>query len=67
MYCAKCQTDVADCTCPGIDESLKAAGKSPYIAMKWCSTCDKHYARCKCENPTFYILTGTNKEEDNVL
>ena len=21
----------------------------------WCKACDKHYARCKCETPQFYV------------
>lgn len=60
MRCTKCHTTIDKCACPELDDHLREImhdPKSP-IAVKWCRTCNKHYARCKCETPEFYILQG---------
>lgn len=58
MRCGKCGTGFDKCTCPNADERLKSLAFDPkgFVAFKWCRTCDKHYARCKCETPAFYLV-----------
>lgn len=51
MFCAKCQKDLSECSCPDIKERLASLKNSPYLAMKWCVKCDNHYSQCRCENP----------------
>ena len=58
MWCGICNTDVKDCTCPDADERLKAI---THVAFKWCSKCDKHYARCRCESPVFVMRIGDKR------
>lgn len=55
MFCSKCQNELGDCICPDMDERLSSLKDSPHLAFKWCKVCDKHYARCKCAEPQFYI------------
>lgn len=60
MVCNKCGP-VSQCTCPDIDQRLKDTAFAPrfkFLMFKWCRTCDKHYARCRCETPAFYIVSG---------
>lgn len=54
MFCAKCNNELGDCVCPDIDDRLRALDM---VILKWCLTCDKHYARCKCAEPIFGIRT----------
>lgn len=56
--CSKCEVEVVDCVCPDIDARLKHSAFDPkgVVAFKWCRTCDKHYARCKCAIPAFYAV-----------
>lgn len=60
MICSTCQHDLHDCTCPDIDARLHDLAYAPGvpIVFKWCRTCDKHYARCRCATPDFYVLSG---------
>jgi hypothetical protein len=60
LRCEKCRTDIGGCRCPNADERLRQLARTPgtNVAMKWCLTCDKHYARCECEPPQFVIITG---------
>ena len=61
---------MADCQCPDRDEQLRKIAYDPksYVAFKWCRKCDKHYARCKCEQPEFYaILRGKEIDVSNGL
>ena len=57
-----CQHDLHDCTCPDIDVRLTEAFKSENLAARWCSTCDKHYARCRCTTPVWVMRTGGRNE-----
>ncbi len=61
MFCVKCQTDLSECACEDLKERLEKIGKSPYIASKWCSKCNSHYAICKCKVPEWYIRQGGEK------
>lgn len=65
MYCTLCQNWVRDCICPDIDERLASIGQHPNIAIRVCTKCGRHYARCECEQPTWGIATGTGKEEED--
>ncbi len=60
MFCGKCNNDLSECTCLDVDERMATLKNSPYLAFKWCRKCDKHYARCRCEEPQFYI-TGVKE------
>ena len=53
MWCTRCQNEIADCTCPDINERLASAaeGVGGMFVYKRCKKCKEHYARCKCENP----------------
>jgi hypothetical protein len=55
MVCGKCCKDLHDCACHDITERLAGITK---VAMKWCRTCDQHYARCRCAEPVFAIRLG---------
>lgn len=65
LTCTRCDTTIDKCTCPDMDESLKKVVFDPagLMAVKWCRKCDKHFARCHCESPEFYIVLG-GKETD---
>lgn len=58
MICTACNADIAMCTCPNRDAQLKTACDSPHVAFKWCRVCDRHYARCTCVVPDFYVRAG---------
>jgi len=61
MVCTRCSSEISDCSCPDRDASLKTIAMDPHatgVLFKWCRICDKHYARCKCETPDFYLLSG---------
>ncbi len=60
MVCTICGQAIGQCTCPGRDENLHALAYDPagMVAFKWCRTCDKHYARCVCLVPDFYVIQG---------
>lgn len=55
MFCAKCQNDLSECTCPDIKERLKKISERNNILTKWCAECDNHYSQCKCKNPSWTI------------
>ena len=48
MFCAKCQNEISDCTCPDIKERLESLARHPNLAIEFCANCGKHHARCKC-------------------
>lgn len=58
LTCTVCNVPIGDCICEGVDESLKKVAFDPngHVAFKWCRKCDKHYARCKCEQPDFAVV-----------
>jgi len=58
LTCGICNTGIGDCTCPGRDDQLRAVAYNPesHVAFKWCRKCDKHYARCRCDPPEFYVI-----------
>lgn len=58
MTCGKCNHGIGDCICPDADQRLREASDSEFILFKWCRKCDKHYARCKCEEPDFGVRSG---------
>jgi hypothetical protein len=53
MYCNKCQKDIADCTCPDIDDRL--ASLTGTMIYRKCKKCGKHYARCQCKDPEWVM------------
>jgi hypothetical protein len=58
VVCTLCNRSIDNCTCPETDESLKWAADSTNVMFKWCRACDRHYARCRCEQPDFYLRCG---------
>jgi hypothetical protein len=58
MICTKCGHGFGACRCPDMDDRLKRVAFAPdsAVAFKWCRACDKHYARCKCESPDYFIV-----------
>lgn len=58
MFCIICQKDVADCTCPDIEERLRAI--MSHVAQATCSKCLAHVDRCLCylegERPASVVL-----------
>jgi hypothetical protein len=63
MTCGKCGAVIDECLCPDIDARLREIANDPdgYVVFKWCRLCDRHYARCTCGAPDFYVL-GAGKE-----
>lgn len=56
MFCSKCSRDLKNCVCPDIDERMRGlTDKGGPLAAKWCMICDKHYARCRCDEPLYGI------------
>ena len=55
MWCMKCNKELGDCTCEDLKERLETVAKSTHITSKWCSVCDNHHSKCKCEKPEWYI------------
>jgi hypothetical protein len=68
MYCTKCKNWLSDCICDDIDERLASLNNSENFSYRKCAVCNKHYNRCKCENPR-WVVTGyeTNKSDCVVL
>ena len=59
MTCNRCGKSLAECQCPDIDERLHAIAYSDApITFKWCRLCDRHYARCRCVEPDFIVMSG---------
>jgi len=59
MICTTCRHTIGACTCPDADQKLHdlAYGDAP-LTFKWCLTCDRHYARCQCATPDFYVIAN---------
>ena len=60
MICTDCNRAIGQCICPGRDAELHAIAYDPEacVLFKWCRGCDKHYGRCRCPVPDFYIISG---------
>lgn len=63
MFCTKCKNDVADCTCPDIDERLAAANQHPNIGLKTCPVCKKFIDRCKCKSDPVQELLNDTRDD----
>jgi len=55
MWCMKCNHNLADCSCPDLQERLQSVTKNANFAYKKCAKCNLHYAKCKCEQPEWII------------
>lgn len=65
LVCVQCGQNIADCPCADQDRRLRELAQSSGVAFKWCRKCDKHFARCKCEEFEFYlILNGKDVTEE---
>lgn len=51
MWCAKCQHDLVDCTCPDLEERLARASRGGHFVTLFCKLCGLHKDRCRCEAP----------------
>jgi len=64
MWCGVCQKNLSECTCEDLEERLQkvsnslATKGSGGFAYKRCRKCEKHYTKCRCEQPEFYIYHG---------
>lgn len=58
MICAKCSKDLTHCDCPDKEERLQSLLISPYLTIRMCKTCGKHYALCQCEFPVWKMSNG---------
>ncbi len=44
-----------------IDDRLRKIAYGPEmteVVLKWCRQCDKFYARCACQTPSFFIISA---------
>lgn len=57
IRCGICDVTMDKCVCLDADERLRSITDGR-VAMKWCRKCDRHYGRCKCEVPQFYVRCG---------
>ena len=55
MWCMKCNHNLADCSCPDLQERLQSVVKSSNFAYKKCAKCNLHYSKCKCSQPKWVI------------
>ena len=55
MFCARCQNDLAECTCPDLEERLDSIANFSY---RKCAKCGRHYARCRCAEPEWVASQG---------
>jgi hypothetical protein len=60
MWCTKCRRDIADCICPDIEERLRSIAAASPFAYRYCRRCGKHYARCRCADPTWAVKAGAD-------
>lgn len=61
LTCTQCGRSISDCQCPDIDDRLRRIAHGRLmtdVLFKWCRGCDKHYARCLCATPQFYIISA---------
>jgi len=56
MFCMGCKNDLSQCTCPDLEERLDDTVLKGRFAYRRCKKCEKHYARCKCEDPEWEII-----------
>jgi len=61
MHCGECNNDLADCTCPDLQDRLKDAAKGGHFVYRKCAKCDLHYAKCKCPDPEWVVEGGEGK------
>lgn len=69
LTCGPCGKGFDLCLCSDADERLKRLAFDPagLIAFKWCRTCDRHYARCQCKTPDFYLVKGGEEIKERVF
>ncbi len=53
MACGRCETDLDKCTCEDLEKRLLSV---PNFVFKACAECGKHYARCRCDDPTWVMV-----------
>ena len=58
MDCTVCGEDVWACKCPDLNDRMRKASDSEYVAMRWCQVCDSYYARCRCPEPDWVCRVG---------
>lgn len=63
MLCMTCQKELTDCVCPDIDERLARISTSRHFVYRACLRCKKHYARCRCVEPTWGLSTELARVE----
>lgn len=60
LHCTVCNQNIAECTCPGVDDKMYAMAMDPnsHFAAKWCVGCNRYWARCRCAEPQFRLYMG---------
>jgi hypothetical protein len=68
LSCTVCGRPLNDCQCPDIDERMRKLVHDDEcrVMIKWCRKCDKHYARCLCGTPEFFIIYQNEDITDKV-
>lgn len=49
VFCIICQHDLADCTCPDIEERLRSLQEHPAWHIPDCKKCGKPASICRCD------------------
>ena len=58
MWCMQCNKDLANCSCPDLNDRLRSLTNGKHNAARWCTVCDHHYASCTCQNPVWGLRTS---------
>ncbi len=64
MFCCVCHNDLADCTCPDLEERL-ANINSPHVGLTYCQGYGRYKDLCNCANPDWKMRIGTGTQEVN--
>ncbi len=69
LVCTKCRISVHECECPDQDERLRDLAYDPTadVMFRWCRNCDKHFARCRCEEFDDYVICGGKEIDPTTL
>lgn len=66
MWCTICQADLSQCTCDDLEERLRSATEAldGKLVYRYCKKCDKHYAKCQCEEPDWGVRGAPEQKND---
>ena len=56
LFCDRCENILHYCVCEDLNERMRdMTGKGGAVFSQWCKTCDRHYCRCECDQPDWWI------------